>query len=80
MTHIFKRLESQQDGHKLQVDLNNLAKLAAKWQMLFNYDKCKCPHIGQANAQVDYLMNTPVLLSTEKEIDVGSFVSSDIKV
>ena len=35
-TTFFRRVESQEDRHKLQVDLNNLVKLAAKWQMLFN--------------------------------------------
>ena len=34
--------------------------------MLFNKDKCKCLHIGQANAKNNDLMNTTVLLSTEK--------------
>ena len=51
-----------------------------KWQMLFNKDKCKCLHIGQANAKNNYLMNNTVLLSTEREKDVGVVVSSDMKV
>ena len=48
--------------------------------MLFNKDKCKCLHIGQANAKHNYLMNNTVLLSTEREKDVGVVVSSDMKV
>ena len=28
--------------------------------MLFNKDKCKCLHIGQANAKNNYLMNNTV--------------------
>ena len=48
--------------------------------MLFNNDKCKCLHIGQANAKTNYLMNNTVLLSTEREKDVGVVVSSDMKV
>ena len=48
--------------------------------MLFNKDKCKCLHIGQANAKQNYLMNNTVLLSTEREKDVGVVVSSDMKV
>ena len=43
-------------------------------------DKCKCLHIGQANAKHNYLMNNTVLLSTEREKDVGVVVSSDMKV
>ena len=77
---MFRRVESQEDRHKLQVDLNKLVKWAEKWQMLFNNDKCKCLHIGQANAKTNYLMNNTVLLSTERETDLGVIVSSDMKV
>ena len=61
---MFKRVESQEDR---QIDLNKLVKWADKWQMLFNKDKCKYLHIGQANAKTNYLMNNTVLLSTERE-------------
>ena len=57
-TKMFRRVESQEDRHKLQVDLNKLVKWAEKWQMLFNKDKCKCLHIGQANAETNYLSVT----------------------
>ena len=77
---MFRRVESQEDRHQLQVDLNKLVKWAEKWQMLFNKDKCKCRHMGQANAKKNYLMNNTVLLSTEREKDVGVVVSSDMKV
>ena len=79
-TKMFRRVESQEDRHQLQSDLNKLVKWAEKWQMLFNKDKCKCLHIGQANAKKNYLMNNTVLLSTEREKDVGVVVSSDMKV
>ena len=75
---MFKRLESQEDRHKLQVDLNKLVQWADKWQMLFNKDKCKCLHIGQANAKKNYPL--AVLLSTERDKDVWVVVSSDMKV
>ena len=48
--------------------------------MLINNDKCKCLHIGQVNSKTNYLMNNTVLLSTERENDVGVIVSSDMKV
>ena len=79
-TKMFRRVESQEDRHQLQSDLNKLVKWAEKWQMLFNKDKCKCLHIGQANAKKNYLMNKTVLLSTEREKDVGVVLSSDMKV
>ena len=37
-TTIFRIVESQEDRHKLQVDLNNLVKWAEKWRILFNYE------------------------------------------
>ena len=48
--------------------------------MLFNKDKCKCLHIGQANDKTNYLMNNTVLLSTEMGKYVGVIESSDMKV
>ena len=57
-TKMFRRVESQEDRHKLQVDLNKPVKWAEKWQMLFNKDKCKCLHIGQAKAKTNYLSVT----------------------
>ena len=68
-------MESQEDGHKLQVDLNNLVKWAEQCN-----DKCNRLHIGQANAKTNCLMNITVLLFTEMEKDVGVIVSSDVKV
>ena len=62
-TKMFRRVESQEDRQKLQVHLNKLAKWADKWQMLFNNDKCKCLHIGQANAKTNYLMNRSVTVN-----------------
>ena len=37
-------------------------------------------YIGKTNAKTSYLMNNTVLLSTEREKDVGIIVSSDMKV
>ena len=70
--------ENSQNG--VSGSLNKRVKWAEKWQMLFNKDKCKCLHIGQANAKKNYLMNNTVLLSKEREKDVGVVVSSDMKV
>ena len=77
---MFRKVESQDVRHQLQVDLNKLVKRADKWQMLFNNDKCKCLHIGQTSAKTTYLMNNTVLFSTEREKDVGVIESSDMKV
>ena len=39
-TNIFRRVESQEDRHKLQVDLNNLVKWVEKWQNTVVSEHC----------------------------------------
>ena len=43
-TKVFRKIESDADRHKLQDYLNKLTEWSEKWQMLFNYGKCKCLH------------------------------------
>ena len=59
-TKMFRRVESQEDRHQLQSDLNKLVK-SEKWQMLFNKDKCKC-YIPSDQAQ--YLVSFPCCNTT----------------
>jgi hypothetical protein len=33
-----------------------LIEWSEKWQMLFNFGKCKCLHTGQANEDAQYTM------------------------
>ena len=40
----------------LQNDLSKLVKWSEKWQMLFNFRKCKCLHTGRGNLDVNYKM------------------------
>ena len=39
-TTIFNRVQTKQECHTLQEDLNKLVQRSVKWQMLFN--QCKC--------------------------------------
>ena len=51
-TKMFRRVESQEDRHQLQVDLNKLVKWAEKWQMC-----------TKTNASV-YILGKPTLKRT----------------
>ena len=53
-----------------QNDLDRLVKWSEKWQMLFNFGKCKCLHTGHLNLDVNYKMGDTVLGTTVKEKDL----------
>ena len=45
-TKVFRKVTNFTDKQSLQDDLDKLVKWSEKWQMLFNFGKCKCIHIG----------------------------------
>ena len=79
-TILFRIVQTRQECHTLQEDLNRLERWSAKWQMLFNQSKCKCLHIGRANGKVLYEMHNTFLLKISKEKDLGVTISADWKV
>ena len=48
--------------------------------MLFNFEKCKCVHIGHGNMDEEYKMGDAVLDRTTQEKDLGVTLSADMKV
>ena len=46
---------------------DRLVKWSEKWQMLFNFEKCKCLHTGHENLDINYKMGDTVLGTTVKE-------------
>ena len=46
-TKLFPKTKDIGDKHKLQDDIDKLVKWSEKWQMLFNFGKCKCYTQGQ---------------------------------
>ena len=48
-TKVFRKITNDTDKQSLQDDLDKLVKWSQKWQMLFNFGKCKCIHIGHGN-------------------------------
>ena len=79
-TKVFRKIESDADRQQLQDDLNKLNEWSDKWQMLFNYGKCKCLHTGHGNEDAQYTMGDTVLSTTVKEKNLGLTISADIKV
>ena len=43
---VFRKVTNDTYKQSLQDDLDKLVKWSEKWQMLFNFGKCKCIHIG----------------------------------
>ena len=79
-TKVFRKIESDADRQHLQDDLNKLIEWSEKWQMLFNFGKCKCLHTGHGNEDAQYTMGDTVLNTTLKEKDLGLTISADMKV
>ena len=79
-TIFFRKIESDADRQQLQNDLNKLNEWSEKWQMLFNYGKCKCLHTGHGNEDAQYTMGDTALNTTVKEKDLGLTISADMKV
>ena len=54
-TKVFRKVNNVTDKQSLQDDLDKLVKWSEKWQMLFNFGKCKCIHIGHGNMDKEYM-------------------------
>ena len=51
---LYSKIKWSNNDDDLQKDLEKLEKWLEKWQMLFNFDKCKCLHLGQVNLNLTY--------------------------
>ena len=80
-TKVFRKINTDGDKQHLQNDLDKLVKWSEKWQMLFNFGKCKCQHTGHGNLDINYKMGDTVPGTTEKEEDLrGITISADMNV
>ena len=48
-TNVSRIVKTDADKDNLQNDLTKLVKWSEQSQMLFNFGKCKCMHVGQGN-------------------------------
>ena len=62
--YMFRRVNNDGDKQHLQNDLNKLVQWSEKWQMLFNFGKCKCLHTEHGNLDVNYKLGDTVLGTT----------------
>ena len=79
-TKVFRKVTNDTDKQSLQDDLEKSVKWSEKWQMLFNFGKCKCTHIGHGNMDEGYKMWDAVLGRTTQEKDLVVTFSADMKV
>ena len=79
-TKVSRKVTNVTDKQSLQDDLDKLVKWSEKWQMLFNFGKCKCIHIGHGHMDEEYKMGDAVLGRTTQEKDLGITFSADMKV
>ena len=63
---------------KLQDDIDKLFRWSEKWQILFNFGKCKCLHLGPGNTGMNYEMGGTILSKTVKE--KGVTMNANMKV
>ena len=70
-TKLFKKVKEIRDKQNVQDDIDKLVKWSEKWQMLFNFGKCKCLHTGPGNTGMEYEMGGTILSKTVKETDLG---------
>ena len=45
-TKLYRKTKEIGDKQNLQYDIDKLVRWSEKWQMFFNFGKCKCLHIG----------------------------------
>ena len=65
---------------KLQDDIDKLVRWSEKWQMLFNFGKCKCIHTGPGHTGMNYEMGGTILIKTVKEEDTGVTMNANMKL
>ena len=79
-TQLFTKTKEIGDKKNLKDDIYKLVKWSEKWQMLFNFGKCKCLHIGPGNTGMHYEMGGTILSTTVKEKDLGVTMNANMKV
>ena len=67
-------------NYKLQDDIDKLVSWSEKWQMLFNFGKCKCLHTGPGNTGMNYEMGGTILSKPVKEKYLGVSMNANMKV
>ena len=80
MLNLVKKVKEIGDKQNLQDYIDKLVKWSDKWQMFFNFGKCKCLHTGPGNTGMNYEMGGTILSKTVKEKDLGVTMNANMKV
>ena len=79
-TNLYRKTKEIGDKQNIQDDIDKLVRWSDKWQMLFNFGKCKCLHIWPGNTGMNYEMGGTILSKTVKEKVLGVTMNANMKV
>ena len=79
-TKLFRKTKEIGNKQNLQDDIDKSVKWSEKWQMLFNFGKCKCLHTGPGTTGMNSEMGGTILSKTVKEKDLGVTMNANMKV
>ena len=60
-TKLFRKTKDIGDKQKMQDHIGKLVRWSEQWQMLLNFEKCKCLHTGPGNTGMTYAMGGTIL-------------------
>ena len=78
-TKIYRTVTNQEDGQRLQKDLDTVGAWAVRWQMKFTVEICKVLHYGRNSIGCHYNMYGQLAEATAEK-DLGVVFSNDLKV
>ena len=78
-TKLFRKTKEIGDKQKIQDDIDILVWWSEKWQMLFNFGKCKCCHTGPGNTGMTYQMGGTILSKSVYEKYLGVTMHANMK-
>ena len=73
-TKTLRQVPEVEYAFTLHKDFHSMYKWSQDWQLLFNFTKCKCLHIGYNNPNYDYFMGDFM------EKDLGVHIHKSLKV
>ena len=79
-TKLYSKVNRSGNNNKPQRDLEKLEKWSEKWKMVFNFDKCKCFHLGHGNLNLTYKMGSVNMHRTKKEKDLWGTQNANLKL
>ena len=79
-TKLFRKVKEIEDNFFLQDDIDKLVKWSEKWQILFNFGKCKCLHTGSGNTGMNCEMGGTILSKTVKEKVLEVTMNANMKL